>query len=681
MSRGSSGIPAAPAARLRSRRAPLLALLIGLLAGQAAARPLADAEASQLPLDRLLEIEVYSASDYARRISGAPASASIVTADEIRAHGYRNLADILRSLPGLHLAYDRNYSYLASRGFGTVGDWNSRVLFMLDGHRVNENVYDGAYIGNDFILDVELIDRVEYVAGPAAAMLYGNNAFFGAVNVITKSGKQLAGGELALGVGGGATRDARLSYGRRLDNGLDVLLSASGLDSDGRDLAMPEYGGTAHDLDHERARRLFARVGGGGLKLQMAHAERRKGIPNASYAQLFDDARSRTDEAQSSLDLSYDHALGDESAVSGRLYYGHYAYNGDYAYADAAAPTGSAVYRDSAHGRWWGLDLKYVGARVAGHKLLVGLDYQRDLRRDQRSIHLGQAVRLDDRRDGSQWGIYFHDEIALGERLTLDVGARHDRPWIGGSELNPRLGLIWRWRADTTLKALYGSAFRPPDVFELYYSGDELYQPNPGLGPERIKTHELVLERGLGGGGRLKATLFRNHIRDLIDYVPRGGADARLGTPDDSFSLANTGKARSAGLELGIKQALRGDGHLRASYTGQRARADDGHTPENSPRHLVKLNWRQPLHAGLRAGLEIQHVGARRSYAGTRVGGATLANLTLGGLRPSRDSELSLTVFNLFDRRHADPAADFHAPLDRIRQDGREWHLRLLLRF
>jgi iron complex outermembrane receptor protein len=660
---------------------PLLALI--LAAGHASARTIPDEEASRLSLEELLAVEVYSTSQYVRQISAAPSSASVVTAEEIRAHGYRNLTDVLKSLPGLYVSYDRNYSYLGSRGFGKVGDWNSRVLFMVDGHRVNENVYDGAYIGNDFILDVSLIDRIEYVAGPAAAMLYGNNAFFGAVNVITRSGQQLNGGELSAGIGSADARVGRLNFGKRLDNGLDVLLSASRDDIGGLDLYFPEFGGTAAGLDHERAERQFVKIGFGGFSLELAHAERNKGIPNASYAQVFNDARSQTTDEQSFIDLNYNHPLGGDAAVSGRLYYGRYDYVGDYIYDLAAAPPPEiALLRDGASGRWWGFDLKFVGSNLNGHKLLFGADYQSDLRRDQHSFYLGQAALLDDKRRGQQWGIYAHDEIVLSQRLAFDVGARYDHPSNGDDQVNPRLGLIYQWRPDTTFKALYGSAFRPPNVFELYYTLDALYRPNPDLAPERIKTRELVLDHALGAGQRLIATLFRNDIRDLIDYVPKSGADGLMGTEDDFFRFENAGKVHSTGLELRYEHPLPAGGHLRASYTGQSTRDQEGKPLENSPRHLAKVNWRQPLFGSrLQTGLEIQYVGARRTYAGTQVGGATLTNLTLSSTRLIGNIELSASIYNLFNRRLADPAANFLAPIDRMPLDGREWRLQAVIPF
>jgi iron complex outermembrane receptor protein len=80
-------------------------------------------------------------------------------------------------------------------------------------------------------------------------------------------------------------------------------------------------------------------------------------------------------------------------------------------------------------------------------------------------------------------------------------------------------------------------------------------------------------------------------------------------------------------------------------------------------------------------GLEIQHVGARHSYANTQVKGTTLANLTISSGRLLKDVALSASVFNLFDQHFTDPAAYFNAPLDRIPQDGREWRVQMILFF
>ncbi|MFM8470821.1 MAG: TonB-dependent receptor plug domain-containing protein [Limisphaerales bacterium] len=92
---------------------------------------------------------VQSASKYEQSVADAPASVTIITDDEIRRFGHRTLAEVLNSVRGFNLTYDRNYHYLGVRGFGRPGDFNSRVLMLVDGHRVNDVVYDGAAIGTD----------------------------------------------------------------------------------------------------------------------------------------------------------------------------------------------------------------------------------------------------------------------------------------------------------------------------------------------------------------------------------------------------------------------------------------------------------------------------------------------------------------------------------------------------
>ena len=78
-------------------------------------------------LEELMNVNIYTASKRWQKIVDAPASISIVTADEIQKYGYRTLAEILRSVRGVYIGYDRNYRYIGVRGFSRPGDYNSRV--------------------------------------------------------------------------------------------------------------------------------------------------------------------------------------------------------------------------------------------------------------------------------------------------------------------------------------------------------------------------------------------------------------------------------------------------------------------------------------------------------------------------------------------------------------------------
>src|ERR1700727_3496337 len=174
-------------------------------------------------LEELSNIQVYSASKHMQRASDAPSSVTVITSDEIQRYGYRSLADILERVRGFYITYDRDYSYVGVRGFGRLGDSNNRILVLIDGDRINDNVFGEPYIGSEFLVDVDLIDRLEIIRGPSSS-LYGADAFFAVINVITRKAPKLKGVEVSFSPGSYGTYNGRASYGGQY-HGLDVVLS------------------------------------------------------------------------------------------------------------------------------------------------------------------------------------------------------------------------------------------------------------------------------------------------------------------------------------------------------------------------------------------------------------------------------------------------------------------------
>jgi len=184
---------ATPVTRITLRRlACLVAIAIASPIPVSAQNLTEQFDLAALPIEQLLTLEVYSASKFVQKVSDAPSAVSVVTASDIKAFGWRTLADILRSMRGLYVNNDRNYSYLGARGFLRPGDYNTRFLLLVDGNRTNDAVFDTAAIGSEFVLDVDMIERVEFVPGPGSS-IYGANAFFGVINIITKRGRDLGG--------------------------------------------------------------------------------------------------------------------------------------------------------------------------------------------------------------------------------------------------------------------------------------------------------------------------------------------------------------------------------------------------------------------------------------------------------------------------------------------------------
>ncbi|MBL0124370.1 MAG: TonB-dependent receptor plug domain-containing protein [Betaproteobacteria bacterium] len=151
---------------------------------------------SELSLEELLKVSIIGASKYEQKQSEVAAAVSVITRKEIKAFGWRTLDEALASLPGMYTSYDRQYTSLGTRGFGVPGDFNTRILLTIDGNRVNDVVFDTALMGRAFPLDISLIERVEFIPGPGGAV-YGQNALFGVVNVVTRSGQGVGGAELS----------------------------------------------------------------------------------------------------------------------------------------------------------------------------------------------------------------------------------------------------------------------------------------------------------------------------------------------------------------------------------------------------------------------------------------------------------------------------------------------------
>ncbi len=609
---------------------------------------------------------VFAASKYDQRLEEAPSSVSLITAEEIKKHGYRTLADILRSVRGLYVSYDRNYSYVGVRGFSRPTDYNSRVLLMIDGHRTNENVYHMAMIGTEGILDVDLIERVEVIRGPSSS-LYGTSALLAVVNIISKRGRDYQGMEAAGETGSLNTRKARVTYGNRSANGTEALASFTGYASDGQArLYYPEFdapatnNGVAEHLDADEAHNAFLKISQGDFVVTGGYMRRAKDVPTASYDATLNDPHQSTVDKQQFVSLDYDTELNATSRVSASLSYNSYRYDGTY----ANATLGGLYTRDYGYGQWWTTEVQYATRLAEQHRVIVGVDYQKNIRQDQGNYEVDPYTNIfTDERSSHRWAVFAQDEWRLHRNLILNAGVRHDEYSEWGGSTNPRLALIYLMTPATTTKLLHGSAFRAPSPYELYYT------PSPWLQPETIRTTELVLEHAVNRNLRAVASLFHYSMQNLIDQQP-------------DFAYRNTGDATASGVEVELdgRFATRLEGRI--SYAYQEAEdSNTGAWLSNSPRHLAKLNLNVPLVPDkLYAGFELQYTSERRTLGGGETKPFMIGNFTLLARRLAPGLELSASVYNIGDTRYADPAGFEHVQ-GMIPQDGRSWRLKARYQF
>lgn len=638
----------------------------------------------QIPLEELLEIEVekiYSASRFEQSVTEAPASVSVVTADDIKKSGYRTLAEILNSVRSFYVSNDRNYSYLGARGFSRPGDYNTRVLLMIDGHRLNDNIYDQALIGTEFPLDVDLIDRIEIVRGPGSS-LYGTSAFFAVINVITRPDWQKPTGEIAAAYGSNDASQIRLTLGSDLPAGAVALVSGSFSDSRGeRNIFYKEFqafnNGIASNVDGDRSYSLFSRFSWHDFTLQALTAKREKTVPTAPYGTIFNDTGNRTIDERSYLDLKYQRKIDSTLDLLGRLSYDRYTYDGSYIYdqtPDGGPPR--VVNKDRSYGTWWGGELQATKTLFASHILTAGGEWRDNLHQDQSNFDQQPPFTyLDDKRRSHTSGLFLQDNWKILSNLHLTIGVRYDYNYNAGSATSPRAAVVYSPWEKGAFKLLYGRAFRAPNAYELYYDDNGLsIKANSSLKPEKISTYEAVYEQYLGDHLRSSLSGFHYHIDDLISQVtdPVSGLS----------TFRNIDKAEANGGEAEIEGRWANELSGRLSYAYQVTKdLGSGELLTNSPRHLLKGNLTVPLlQKKLFSNVEVLYTSARRTLAQSESGGFVTTSLTLLSKNLLPGMEISASVYNLFDKSYSDPGGTEHLQ-DLIKQEGRTFRVKANYRF
>jgi outer membrane receptor for ferrienterochelin and colicins len=631
-----------------------------------------------LSLEELSNIQVYTASKHMQNASDAPASITVVDSNEIQRFGYRNLADILRSVPGFYLTYDRDYTFVGVRGFGRLGDWNSRILVLIDGHRINNNVLGQAMLGNEFLVDVDMIERVEIVRGPSSS-LYGANAFFAVINVITRTTKQVKDWELSFQTGSFGTYEGRATYGHQF-HGLGVLFSGTFYDSKGQRLFFPEFNspatnnGITSDTDYESYKHILAALTFRGFTLQGLFSTRDKGVPTAYFGGVFNDPGDFNVDSHQYVNLGYQHSIR-KWQLDAHTSYDQARLQGPV--PEAPVMAGDPVVLDtfSFRGNWWTGEVKVSGDLMERNHVTLGSEIRDNLRQDQGDLLNPPNVFSEEPNSSLITAVYAQDELSITSRLTLNAGVRYDHYSTFGGTTNPRLALIYRPTSKTTLKLLYGDAFSAPDVYEISPDFGSFYDDNLKLQPEHIQSFEARVQQGLGQYFQLSSGVYRNRIDDLITLVSV--------PTDGNFQYQNNGNAQATGMDVEFTGRATNGLQGKASFDYVDAYDDSAGHPslDNSPRHLAKFNLTVPLiEQSLLLGVEGQFLGRRLTLSQDTLSSYQVFNLTLLGHEFQKHLDVAASVFNVLDKKYFDPGRP-EDPEDAIQQDGRSFRIKITARF
>jgi iron complex outermembrane receptor protein len=622
-------------------------------------------------LDELLAIEVSSASHVVRTAQRAPGSVTVITAEQIERYGYRTLAEALASVPGLYLTYDHNYSYLGVRGYSRPTDYNNRVLVLLDGYRLNEDVYGYAPIGTDLALDLRSVERIEIVRGPGSAM-YGTAAMLAVVNVILHDPATTSRSRVAVEGGTQGSGGATVELGFRGRSGIAAAGSLTGSRSEGSDFLL-----AATDL---RPQEVVVRGGdqdeGWGfagtatwrdLAVTAFGSSRNKGFPTAAFETVPGDVDAETTDRWRLVGLRWRKELRHGLSLTARAQTGEYEYEGVYPYEEYD-------YLDATDNHWWGADLQVRWETSARHQLTLGGELRDNRRADYRAFDGEGTSFFAADRPYRVRSFFLEDDLQLGEHLLLTVGARHDLSTDeADSVTSPRLALVYLPDARSSVKLLYGRAFRAPNLYEKWYEDAETdAKSNPELSGERVESVEVAATRRIGTPFLVGVSIYRSRFTDLIEQWedPADGLDQHR----------NVGGATAVGGELEITAEWARGASAFASYSLQRSEDEEsGERLSNSPGYLLKAGASGRFWQRLRGGVELTYEGGRRTVDGGATDGFLLANGLLAWRLTDRLS-LELRARNLFDNEYSLPGGWEHDPTA-LPQRGRSVALRLERRF
>jgi iron complex outermembrane receptor protein len=580
-------------------------------------RPEPPPEQKPEDLPKYEETVVVTGSRTEQRLINAAATMSVITGPTIETAPTQNFAELLRSVPGLNLtqvsARDINVTSRAATGTLATGQ-----LALLDGRSLYQDFF--GFVMWDFLpVNLTEIKQVEVIRGPASAV-WGANALYGVVNVITKSPREMPGTSVVFGIG---------SFDRSVN------------DNDADEGSLVYFSGTHAAAINDR---WAFKLSGGGYS-QDALPRPTGVIPGSPTGQQYP-PYSNTGTTQPKFDgrLDYDWEDGSKLSFSGgvagtegimhsgigpfdidngsTMGYGRvsYARAGLRAafFTNVLDGTATNLLTRDPLGRpiaflfktnTYDFDISNVTAVAQRH----AISYGGNLRFNKFDLSL--APEADNR---TEFGVYVQDEIFLSNLFRWVIGARVDRfDYLDSFVFSPRTTFMIKPREDQTLRLSYNRAYRSPSVINNFLQvtiaepinlgafspalAGRIYPlpvqsvGNPDLKEQSLDAFEIGYTGVVGGRATVSAAVYVNRTKNdilftevrearytptnpppgwplppaVIGLVPGGSFPAQ-------FTYLNFGKVTQKGLELGINAPINRHVDMFANYSWQGEPEPDG---------------------------------------------------------------------------------------------------------
>ena len=582
---------------------------------------------------------VESASKYSQSQEEAPSSVSVITSKEFEIYGYQTVSELINSQVGFYISSDHQYDYLGVRGFSRPTDYNNRILLLIDGHRLNEYVYDGAVFGRTLGLNIHNFERVEIIRGPGSS-LYGTSAMFAVINLIPKRLNNALSPDIKLSYGSFGTKVLSLNTGQKFGNGIRFSINGSFTEYEGEDLYFAEYddpetnNGLAEGRDYGKFYGFMGAFVYKNFKIHGFSSYGFKGVPTAPWEADFNEDVDGVDEFNF-IEASLFHNLSFNSQISAKVYFDKYYWFGEYKYE------GVPTY-DKDDAETIGSEVQFIWDILPNNRITAGVEYKTILRADYKYWDEDFVYNEFDV-PYQLLSFYFQDEFQLNGQLSFYFGLRHDNYIDIENSLSPRLGIIYYPWQDHTFKLLYGKAFRAPNAYERKWE-DPLYgfkENSNGLSPENAYTSEFIWDYKITNYLSSSASFYYYKINDLIDQIED--------MEDGLYYFENHGKTEAFGTDISFEGKFNYStgAYLRFSY--QNAKDESLNTLTNSPSHLLKLGVFYKILTPVNLAFEYKYGSKRITVYETETDPIHLAKVNIFTDPIFDHLTFSFSVNNLFD--------------------------------
>ena len=477
------------------------------------------------------QLKVEAATKTEIPISKAPSAVTVVTAKQIQESGARTVPDLLRLVAGVNVRWNPMVQTIDIRGFGE-NPFSNRILLLIDGSPYNSGDTGGLPLSPAFdFFPVQNIKRVEVVRGPGSS-LYGENAFWGVINIVTLSGDDLAGGDLQIYGGSRTTGEVTAQFGQKVGRGA-ILGSVRFL----RTMFPEQF--WMDDRSKFQASDMFLKASLGDWQISgYRHDDHLDGFteqipPEAGFppTSAIRSAHTLT-QTMDAATLKYNHApQGAPVTYSADLSWSHrFGMHCAGCHAAAERPEFS---RPADHGYQAIGDFRMGLHMIPGHELLAGIEARR-LDRAEHKVELSDDAGVV--AGYNKVAIYAQDQFDIVRNVLHAVaGVRYDgKTKLFEAKTSPRMSLVYTPNDKLVVRGGYSTAFRFPTFSELFQSSWfftvstqigippfplSIFKPNPNLSPEEISTWDVGGEYQISPTVSMKADLYRSRVHDFIVIV------------------------------------------------------------------------------------------------------------------------------------------------------------------